>query len=103
MKTFDQQCYDLLMLVPSGKVTTYKAIADALNSKAYRAVWWAMNRNPDAPQVPCHRVVSSDWSLWGYAFGCDEKIKILKTEWIIIQERKWKMYVKDFESCQFIF
>jgi alkylated DNA nucleotide flippase Atl1 len=45
MKIFAEKCYDILKKVPSGKVTTYKEIAHALNSKAYRAVGSAMNKN----------------------------------------------------------
>jgi len=40
------------------------------------------NRNPYAPQVPCHRVVGSDGSLTGFASGIDKKRQILKKEGI---------------------
>jgi methylated-DNA-[protein]-cysteine S-methyltransferase len=40
------------MKVPKGKVTTYKALANKLNSKAYQAVGNAMNKNPNAPHTP---------------------------------------------------
>jgi methylated-DNA-[protein]-cysteine S-methyltransferase len=52
MKTFADQAYDLLKKVPKGRVTTYKEIAHALNTKAYRGVGQAMRKNPYAPQVP---------------------------------------------------
>ena len=42
---FDDRCYELLKLIPIGKVTTYKEIARALNTKAWRAVGSAMARN----------------------------------------------------------
>lgn len=80
MKTFNQKCYDLLLKIPKGKVTTYKEMAKALNTKAYRAVGNAMNKNPDAPKVPCHRVVGSDGKLTGYAFGIKKKKQLLKEE-----------------------
>ena len=35
---FNQKCYELLKLIPEGKVTTYQEMARALNSKAWRAV-----------------------------------------------------------------
>lgn len=85
---FDEKCYSLLVKVPKGKVTTYKAIAEALGTKAYRAVGNAMNRNPYAPRVPCHRVINSDGSLGGFAFGIEKKINLLKSEGIIIQGNK---------------
>jgi len=52
MKTFSDKVYDLLRKVPKGHVTTYKEIAHALETKAYRAVGQAMKRNPFAPEVP---------------------------------------------------
>ena len=85
---FNQRCYEVLKKVPKGRVTTYKAIANALGTKAYRAVGNAMNKNPNAPQVPCHRVVGVDGSLTGYAFGLDKKIEILKAEGVEVKNNK---------------
>ncbi len=52
MKTFSEKVYDLLRTVPKGHVTTYKEIANALGSRAYRGVGQAMKKNPYAPEVP---------------------------------------------------
>jgi methylated-DNA-[protein]-cysteine S-methyltransferase len=52
MSTFAEKAYDLLRQVPPGRVTTYKEIAQALGSKAYRGVGQAMKNNPYAPEVP---------------------------------------------------
>lgn len=52
MKTFADKTYDLLRKVPKGRVTTYKEIAHALGTKAYRGVGQAMRKNPYAPEVP---------------------------------------------------
>jgi methylated-DNA-[protein]-cysteine S-methyltransferase len=52
MKTFADKAYDLLRKVPKGRVTTYKEIAHALGTRAYRGVGEAMRRNPYAPEVP---------------------------------------------------
>ena len=80
MKVFYEKCYKVLKKVPRGRVTTYKEIARVLNSKAYRAVGTAMNKNPYAPKVPCHRVVNSDGRVGGFASGRGEKIKMLNRE-----------------------
>ena len=85
---FSQKCYNLLKKVPKGKVTTYKEIARALNSKAYRAVGTAMNKNPYAPEVPCHRVVKSNGRVGGFASGTKNKIKLLKKEGIEIKKER---------------
>lgn len=88
MNSFYESCYKILKKVPKGKVTTYKEIARALNSKAYRAVGTAMNKNPYAPQVPCHRVINADGNLGGFASGLKNKIKLLKSEGIEIKNNK---------------
>ena len=88
MKNFNEKCYSLLSKVPKGKVTTYAEIAKALNTKAYRAVGNAMNKNPNAPKVPCHRVINSNGSLGGFATGLKNKIKLLKSEGIEIKNNK---------------
>jgi methylated-DNA-[protein]-cysteine S-methyltransferase len=80
MKSFSESCYDLLRRVPRGRVTTYGEIARALNSKSFRAVGNAMNKNPYAPEVPCHRVVYGDGRVGGFASGVRKKIKMLESE-----------------------
>ena len=87
-KSFDQRCYELLLQIPKGKVTTYREIAHALGTKAYRAVGQAMNRNPNLVRVPCHRVVKSNGEVGGYAGGENEKIKLLLEEGIAIRKNK---------------
>lgn len=90
MKQIDlaTRCYALLLTVPEGRVTTYKELAHALGTKAYRAIGQIMNRNPDAPRVPCHRVVNSSGQLGGYAFGIEAKVKILRNEGVRVEDGK---------------
>jgi methylated-DNA-[protein]-cysteine S-methyltransferase len=97
--SFNEQCYELLLKIPKGRVTTYKAIALALNTKAYRAVGNAMNKNPNPITVPCHRVVNANGQLGGYAFGLDKKIALLALEGVEIQSNK----VQDFNTVFFDF
>ncbi|MFH1915852.1 MAG: HemK2/MTQ2 family protein methyltransferase, partial [Nanoarchaeota archaeon] len=77
---FGERCYALLCQVPKGKVTTYREIGRALGIKGFQAVGQAMNKNPHAPEVPCHRVVASGGGLGGFASGSSNKIAILKKE-----------------------
>ena len=90
--SFSEQCYKILVKVPKGKVTTYKAIAYALNTRAYRAVGTAMKNNPNAPKIPCHRVIKSDGKIGNYAFGTKKKIKMLKNEGIKIKNNRIDLY-----------
>lgn len=83
---FNERCYEVLRKVPKGKVTTYKEIARALRSKAYRAVGNAMNKNPYAPKVPCHRVVQGNGKVGGFASGTKKKTEMLKKEGIEIKK-----------------
>ena len=94
---FMEKCYKKLCTVPAGYVTTYGDLAKALHTSA-RAIGRAMNRNPFAPQVPCHRVVAFDGSLCGYASGLKKKAALLKAEGVVIskegivdlKEARWK-------------
>jgi methylated-DNA-[protein]-cysteine S-methyltransferase len=88
LKKFEVQCLKLLGQIPKGKVTTYREIAKALDSQAYRAVGRAMARNRDLVVVPCHRVVCSNGKVGGYANGIDQKIKLLEREGIPISREK---------------
>lgn len=98
---FDEKIYSLLKKVPKGKLTTYKILAEALNTKAYRAVGQAMRHNPYAPKVPCHRVVSSDGKIGGFSGTMNpnskevrRKIEMLRKEGVKIKANK----IMDFEK-----
>ncbi|BCN93034.1 hypothetical protein THMIRHAM_08190 [Thiomicrorhabdus immobilis] len=86
--SFNEQCYALLMKIPRGRVTTYKAIAQALNTKAYQAVGNAMANNPDLINVPCHRVVNTNGHIGNYALGVEKKMALLQLEGVNIKHNK---------------
>lgn len=91
-KSFSEKCYALLKRVPKGKVTTYKSLGQALNTKAYRAVGNAMKKNKNPNTIPCFKIINSDGSLGGY-MGPDpknlkKKIKLLKAEGVEIKNNK---------------
>ena len=98
---FQEKVYEKLRKVPRGKITTYKLLAKAVNkkSKAYRAIGTAMNKNPYAPQVPCHRVVNSDGKVGGFASGTKDKINLLKKERVFVEDGK----IKDFDKVLYRF
>jgi methylated-DNA-[protein]-cysteine S-methyltransferase len=84
---FNQRVWAICARVPKGKVVTYADLAHALGSKGYRAVGNALNRNPHAPAVPCHRVVGSNGSLTGFAGGLAKKRALLIAEGVDVTER----------------
>ncbi len=94
MQTFNEKAWKIVARVPRGKVTTYKAVAEKLGTKAYRAVGNAMNKNPYAPNVPCHRVVKSNGEVGGFASGTRKKVQMLKKENIKVKNNKIKNFKK---------
>ncbi len=62
---FDDVC-EVVKLVPSGRVTTYGAIAHYLGTKSSaRMVGWALHQAVHQPDVPAHRVVNRNGLLTG--------------------------------------
>jgi methylated-DNA-[protein]-cysteine S-methyltransferase len=92
--SFNQKVWAMTARIPEGKVVRYGDIARALNCTAYRAVGNALNKNPYAPGVPCHRVVGSDGSLTGFAGGLEKKCELLKREGLTLRE-SGKIELKD--------
>ena len=67
--------------MPYGEVSTYGVLARGIGEPgAARAVGGALNRNPVAIVVPCHRIVGASGSLVGYAGGLDRKRRLLDLE-----------------------
>tara|TARA_B100000959_G_scaffold142683_1_gene149782 strand:+ start:1129 stop:1431 length:303 start_codon:yes stop_codon:yes gene_type:complete len=98
MTSFQSQCYEALKKVPRGKVITYGGLAEMIGMpKAHRAVGSAMNKNPFAPKVPCHRVVKSNGDLGGFSIDIKVKIKRLQEEGVMVSNNK----IVDFKSILF--
>ncbi len=73
--------WEALLAIPSGKVSTYRAIARQVgNARASRAVGTAVGRNPISWLIPCHRVLGSDGALHGYHWGLTRKRSMLALE-----------------------
>lgn len=83
--SFNEKVWALTARIPAGRVRTYAWIARELGTKGYRAVGNALNRNPYAPAVPCHRVVGSNGSLTGFAGGLEMKRKLLAQEGVAMK------------------
>ena len=99
MKSFNDKCYELLKLIPEGRVTTYKEMARALDSKAWRAVGSAMAKNKKLTIIPCHRVVRSNGVIGDYALGSGKKAQILESEGVSVVNGK----VKNLQSFMHTF
>ena len=77
---FAERVADVVRRILKGSVLTYADVARrAGNPRAFRAVGNILNKNRD-PGVPCHRVVRSDGSVGGYAWGARKKAERLRRE-----------------------
>lgn len=88
---FEQRVYDAVSAVPLGKVTTYKKLADLIGCGSSQAVGQALRRNPFAPDVPCHRVISSQLKIAGYlgqivGEEVDKKLSLLAEEGVLFSD-----------------
>ncbi len=63
---FFERVYEVVKLIPEGRVTSYGAIANYLGAKrSSRMVGWAMNAAHQHPEIPAHRVVNRQGLLTG--------------------------------------
>ncbi len=78
---FQIKVWEALMQIPSGHVTTYTDIAQAVGKpKAVRAVGTAVGRNPVSWLIPCHRALRKTGALGGYHWGLPVKRALLAWE-----------------------
>ena len=95
---FFQNVFDVVRLIPKGRVTSYGAIAKYLGTGgSSRMVGWAMNASHHVkPKVPAHRVVNRNGMLTGKAhFETPTKMqKLLAKEKIKVKNET----VLDFEK-----
>lgn len=101
MSDFFSQVYEVVKLIPSGRVTSYGAIAAYLGSPgAARMVGWAMNASHHHSEfVPAHRVVNRNGLLTGkHHFDTpnvmkelleNEGIKFMDDQIINFKEKFW--------------
>ena len=99
-ENFFEKVYEVVRLIPYGKVTTYGCIANYLGSaKSSRMVGWAMNNSHNQTQeVPAHRVVNRKGLLTGkHHFGGTNLMQqLLESEGIIVVENQIQELEKVF-------
>jgi len=78
---FQQRIWEQVQAIPFGTTVSYQQLAETTgNAQAAQAVGSAVGANPIALLIPCHRVIGSDGSLKGYAWGIETKQALLKHE-----------------------
>jgi methylated-DNA-protein-cysteine methyltransferase-like protein len=90
--SFFEQVYEVVRLIPHGRVSSYGAIARYLGTGgSSRMVGWAMNAcHGVLPPVPAHRVVNRNGILSGKAHcpGPDEMQHRLEAEGVLVKDDK---------------
>lgn len=97
--SFFQDVYEVVRLIPEGRVTSYGAIATFLGTKkSARMVGWAMNQAHTLPDVPAHRVVNRIGMLTGKMhFETPQKMQeLLEKEGIKIIDDQIQDFKKHF-------
>ena len=78
---FQRAVWEELQRIPAGETRTYADIAAAVGKpKAVRAAGTANGANNVAVLIPCHRVIRTDGTLGGYAYGLERKQALLDAE-----------------------
>lgn len=96
-KDFFESVYQVVRLIPKGRVSSYGAIANYLGSKGgARMVGWAMNASHQKKDVPAHRVVNRNGVLSGkHHFPSDQPMQEqLEAENVVIKDDK----IQDFKK-----
>jgi AraC family transcriptional regulator of adaptative response/methylated-DNA-[protein]-cysteine methyltransferase len=78
---FQEAVWRELTRIPPGETRTYAQIAAAVGRPAaVRAAGTANGDNNVAVLIPCHRVIRTDGTLGGYAYGLERKAALLRRE-----------------------
>ncbi len=95
---FFNQVYEVVKLIPPGRVTSYGAIAKFLSSaKSSRMVGWAMNASHGNPEIPAHRVVNRNGLLTGKHFFVGMSMQErLEREGILVKDDQIQDFQKHF-------
>jgi methylated-DNA-protein-cysteine methyltransferase related protein len=99
-ESFFLDVFEVVRLIPKGRVTSYGAIAKYLGTgKSARMVGWAMNASHgQQPEVPAHRVVNSKGLLTGKFHFTDpnQMQKLLEKEGILVKDDQIKNFKTHF-------
>src|SRR5215218_5586263 len=91
---FQRLVLEVVKRIPRGEVRPYAWVArEAGSPKASRAVGTVMANNPVPLVVPCHRVVKNDGTTGRYAFGAEEKVRLLEGEGVPVGELAGSPYL----------
>ena len=96
-QSFFEDVWDVVRLIPRGRVTSYGAIANYLGTRmSARMVGWAMNAAHAIEDVPAQRVVNRNGMLSGKAhFGSPTRMQeLLEADGVTVKDD----VVQDFKN-----
>lgn len=95
-----ENVYDVVRLIPHGRVTTYGTIADFLTLGSARMVGWALNQALHLGDVPAHRVVNRKGELSGRVHFDTPTLmqELLEAEGVEVEEHRIKNFTQLFWS-----
>ena len=97
-KDYFDQVFEVVKLIPKGRVTSYGAIANYLGIRSgARMVGWAMNASHTLSEVPAHRVVNRLGQLSGkmHFLTPNAMQEQLEGEGIAVKEDQ----IQNFDQC----
>lgn len=97
--SFFDRVYEVVRLIPLGRITTYGAIAKTLGTaKSARMVGWAMNASHSKENIPAHRVVNRKGLLTGkhHFEGTNLMQQLLEAEGIQVIDNQIQDFQKHF-------
>ena len=96
---FFNMVYEVVKLIPKGRVTSYGAIANYLGTRgSARMVGWAMNSAHNLHDVPAHRVVNRNGLLTGknHFENLNRMEELLAKEGVTIKDDQIQEFTKYF-------
>jgi methylated-DNA-protein-cysteine methyltransferase-like protein len=99
-QSFYDQVFELVRLIPKGRVTSYGAIAKSLGAGgSARMVGYAMsNAHLAHPAIPAHRVVNSSGLLTGKFHFSEPNLmqEMLEKEGVVVKNDKIQNFKQHF-------
>ena len=96
---FFERVYDVVKKIPSGRVSSYGAIARFLGAaRSARMVGWAMNNSHNMEDIPAQRVVNRLGMLTGkhHFSGTSAMQQLLESEGIVVKDNQIQNFEKVF-------
>lgn len=100
-KNFFDKVYEIVRMIPQGRVATYGQIARmCFSPRSSRAVGYALHVNPMPGIIPCHRVVNREGRLApAFAFGGPEiQADLLEKEGVSVFRKEDGMLYVDLDK-----